>query len=551
MVLIFIFSCQPKQQPVEEEMVDLETEELGEVHLSVEGDEKAMPAFEKGLLLLHSFEYVDAREAFQEAIEIDSGFVMAIWGEAMTHNHPLWRQQNVEKGQAALKQLGATKAERLAKIENDLERAFVEAVEILYSDEGEKKERDQLYSKHLEKMYQEYPGNQEIASFYALSLLGAVPVGRDEAMYEMGATIAKGILQENPNHPGALHYLIHSYDDPGHAKMALHAANSYSKVAPDAAHALHMPSHIYVAMGMWKEVVLSNIASWEASVKRMERKELGNDAMSYHALHWLMYGYLQQGKHAKSKELLEHMLRYAKEEPSKRARDYWVSMKGNYLVESGDWAFELDDSDINLKDLSIVVRATYNYLEGKKAYRRTDLDQLKLLLDAMKKDRISARTIASNEAPPMCKAGITNRYLPNQLDIDQAHIMEMELMGLKADLEKDLEEAEKWLKAATGLQSKISYSYGPPPIIEPSYELYGDWLLSQNRPEDALLQYEYALNKGPKRVSALSGYMKAAKLSGKKVELYEKKKVLEAVLKEADEAVKANYLGSEVMSLLQ
>ena len=129
-----------------------------------------------------------------------------------------------------------------------------------------------------------YPEHHEVAAFYALSLLGSSKSRKDDDNYEVGAKIAQSIISENPHHPGALHYLIHSYDDPDHATLALDAANRYSKVAPDAEHALHMPSHIFVALGMWDEVINSNIASYEASVVRMKKKELDNDARGYHAM---------------------------------------------------------------------------------------------------------------------------------------------------------------------------------------------------------------------------------------------------------------------------
>ncbi|MCF6223634.1 MAG: hypothetical protein L3J34_07890 [Flavobacteriaceae bacterium] len=154
----------------------------------------------------------------------------------------------------------------------------------------------------MKKLNLKYPDNHEVKAFYALSLLGSVSDGRDDEIYGKGAKIAQGIIEENPNHPGALHYLIHSYDDPKHANLALDAAYSYAKVAPDASHALHMPSHIFVAMGMWDEVVKSNENSYQASVNRMERKKLDNDARGYHAFHWLEYGYLQQNRFEDAKK---------------------------------------------------------------------------------------------------------------------------------------------------------------------------------------------------------------------------------------------------------
>ena len=171
-------------------------------------------------------------------------------------------------------------------------------------------------------------------------------------------------MKENPRHPGALHYLIHSYDDPYHANLALNAADNYSKVAPDAAHALHMPSHIYVAMGMWREVVASNEASWQASVDRMIRKELDNDAQSYHALHWLQYGYLQQGRYEECQQIMTDMVKYVEEKPSQRARAYMIAMMGAFLVETEDWENEVAGIAVDKSDLNVSVRAKIQLSEG-------------------------------------------------------------------------------------------------------------------------------------------------------------------------------------------
>ncbi|GAH04161.1 unnamed protein product, partial [marine sediment metagenome] len=191
---------------------------MGSVSFEVTGDAKAIPHFQEGLLLLHSFEYEDAAVAFQSAQDADADFVMAYWGEAMTKNHPLWNAQYTDEASEILNRLGPTTEQRLAKAQTEIERDFLEAVEILFG-EGEKKDRDQLYAAHLQIMHDLYPEHHEVAAFYALSMLGSTSEGRDETIYEKGAVIAQGILEENPQHPGALHYLIHSYDDPVHEPM--------------------------------------------------------------------------------------------------------------------------------------------------------------------------------------------------------------------------------------------------------------------------------------------------------------------------------------------
>ncbi len=273
---------------------------LGVISIDVSGSPEAIPAFEEGLKLLHSFEFDDAGEKFRKAQEIDPDFAMAYWGEAMTENHPLWREQEFDKANEILNKLGETKEERRSKFKTEFEKDLFDAVSILYG-AGDKKARDQAYSDFMGELHDKYPDNHEVAAFYGLSVLGAVKGGRDLNQYGKGAKIVQSVIAENPNHPGALHYLIHSYDDPDNAPKALEAANSYAKIAPEAKHALHMPSHIYVALGMWDEVISSNVAAFAASEKRKAKKELGNDALDYHSLKWLMYGYLQKKEFAKER----------------------------------------------------------------------------------------------------------------------------------------------------------------------------------------------------------------------------------------------------------
>ena len=502
--LFFFTACEQSEAP--------QSNRLGDAYLTTSGAEAALPHFEKGLLLLHSFEYEDARAAFVKAQEADPDFAMAYWGEAMTHNQPIWHRQQYEEGKAALAKLGDDPQARLAKAETPLEKDLLKATELLFG-EGEKVERDKAYSEYLGDLHEQYPQNQEIAAFYALSLLGAVPVGRDEEMYERGAIIAQGILKENPRHPGALHYLIHSYDDPGHARLALDAANSYAKVAPDAAHALHMPSHIYVAMGMWDEVIASNIASYDASVKRMEEKDLTNDARSYHAFHWLLYGYTQKGNTDKVVDILEKMVQYTEEEPSRTARAYLVRMKGNFLVETQRWGHGLAGVAVNLEGLNISHQAVGHFLEGMQAYRSADEARLVRIIDTLASKRQQAVMNMTNKGIPMCSAG-GSFGKPNRVDVGQARVMNLQLMALLARLQGDERKAEKQMRRAVVMQDGLNYAYGPPEIVYPAYEFYADYLMEQERYEDALAQYERALERGPNRRRAVTGKERAEREIG-------------------------------------
>jgi pentatricopeptide repeat protein len=507
-----------------------EGDHLGELHFTYSGSAEAMPHFEKGLKLLHNFEYDDAKDAFVEAQNLDSTFVMAYWGEAMTYNHPLWRQQDAESAAEALGKLAPAQEGRLTLAQTDLERDFLQSVEILYFGEGEKNDRDAAYSQYLGKMYDTHAGNEEVAAFYALSILGAVPVGRDVAQYEKSAAIAQGILAENPNHPGALHYLIHSYDDPYHAKLALNAARSYSKVAADATHALHMPSHIFLAEGMWDEVVSCNIASYDASVRRMQEKGLGNAARSYHAFSWLMYGYLQQGNFDEASRMMQEMYKYTAETPSESARSYFTAMKGTYLTHTGDWHGDIAGYVILVDDLGIVARAKNAFTEGMKACLNHDAESLPAIISNMENERKAAANLVSDTGIPMCGTPSAGAG-PNQLDIDWAHVMEMELRAQQALLDGDDAVAEDWFRPATQLEGSISYDYGPPSILKPSHEMYGEWLLEQARPEEALTQFNTTLERAPRRMMALKGKLAAAKNLGDEQLAAEVEEVLRGILK--------------------
>lgn len=493
-IFLFIVSC--KQQKSTNDL-------LGVVDITISGTESAQPYFEKGLLLLHSFEYEDARDAFQEAQKEDPKMPMAYWGEAMTYNHSLWHEQDYEAATSVLAKLDSL---HLEKNTTEIEQDLIESVHILYQPKVEKKERDVAYSSFMEKLYKKYPSNQEVAAFYALSLLGSVPEGRDDVIYGNGAKIAQGILEENPNHPGALHYLIHSYDDPNHATLALNAANAYSKVAPDASHALHMPSHIYVAMGMWDQVISSNIDSYQASINRMEKKKLDNDARGYHAFHWLEYGYLQNGNNEEARKMVLDMKKYATEKPSKKARVHFVFLKGTYLVETDDWNGDIAPITVDISDLNISVRSQYHFLEGMQAFKTGNSKKVDSVLATIGQDINRETFIVKEGSSKLCSN--VSRDEATQTDLKEAQIRQNQLLALQAEMDNNPVLAEKYFLKSIAIENSISYSYGPPSIQKPTHELYADWLLSHKRNEAANQQYTLAQKTGPNRLRVLEGIEK-------------------------------------------
>jgi len=495
--IITLMSCKQKEAKIDG---------LGIVEFQVFGNESAQPHFKKGLLLLHSFEYQDARDEFIKAQQLDPKMAMAYWGEAMTYNHSLWSEQDYEKGYEAVQKINVMQySDQLSSIEQGL----LEAVKILYKPKTSKVERDEAYKNYMEKLYEKEPNNNEVASFYSISLLGSVPEGRNDSIYGLGAEIAKKVLSNNPSHPGALHYLIHSYDDPNHANLALNAADAYSVVAPDASHALHMPSHIYVALGMWDKVISSNIDSYQASLNRMERKNLGNDARGYHAYHWLEYGYLQKNELEKAKEMVLDMEQFVKETPSSRGRVHMVFLKGTYLVESNDWESPIANIEVDVSGLNITIKSQYQFLEGYKAYFKNDGDKLSEIIDgleaAIKKE--SSLVDYLDDGYSVCMS--PSRDVPTQTNINESLVMLMQLKALGSWMENNVTDTEKWIKESIAIEKKLSYSYGPPVIQKPTHELYAEWLMSQKRFKEASEQYDLTLEMATNRRQANDGKAKA------------------------------------------
>ena len=515
LVFTFIFiACNNDNKPS-----DLK---LGEIELSVTGSSEAIPYFNKGLLLLHSFEYFDARKAFQKAQEIDNNFGMAYWGELMSYNHSLWQRQMTDEAELVLEKMGPDSESRMSLFKTELEKDLFKSIETLYG-EGTKYERDIAYRDYMERLNEKYPNNHEISAFYAISILGSSRNGRDGKLYDKCAKIAQGILEENKQHPGALHYLIHAYDDPDHAHLAHDAANNYSKIAPDATHALHMPSHIYVALGHWNDVVVSNIASWNASIK----KKLGKEGIegSYHALNWLQYGLLQRGETSLAQELMDDMQRYYQLNPTKQAKSYLLAMKGAQIVESNQWT-NLDSLIENLetKDLNILKQGEQYFLKGMHAYYENNISSLQSIIEEFDKDIYAASLNVGDKGFAMCSTGGFASKPPNQLDIDMVSIMLSELQATALFMEDKHDEALNILAAAVKLDEGLNYAFGPPIILKPVQEMYAEALFKLGKYDEALVAYEASLNRHPRRLLSLNGQLACLKALNKttKVDLLTK-----------------------------
>jgi tetratricopeptide (TPR) repeat protein len=498
--------------------------QLGRIDFPNSGSPEAQEPFIRGVLLLHSFEYEDAREAFQEAQRLDPGFALAFWGEAMTHNHPLWAQQNRDAARAALARFASTKEARLARASTDRERGFLEAVEILYG-EGDKQTRDLAYSQAMARLAARYPEDLEARSFYALSILGTVGA-RDFRTYMRAGAVAEEVYAQNPRHPGAAHYLIHSYDDPVHAPLGLRAARAYAQIAPAASHAQHMISHIYTALGQWDEVIEANQKAVAVSEDRLRRKGRPLHQRSHHALLWLEYGYLQQGRFEEARETLATMAADATASPDLGNLWHYAQMRAAYIV--ADPGRTDATPPMELKGVALGAVAADGFATGLQALSREDLAAAREAAERLRVASEAARSTTTDQG--------RNAYdgANDKSEFVVARILEQELEALILFAEGKTAEAVALLEEATAAEEMRPLEYGPPSVVKPSHELLGEMLLALNRTAEARLQFLEALERAPRRTLSIVGLATAAERAGDPETALEARKTLDEIWKNDD-----------------
>jgi len=472
---------------------------LGTIDFLTSGSASAQPHFVRGVLFLHSFEYDSAAHEFREAERLDSAFAMAYWGEAMTHTHPVWDEQDTAAARKALARLAPTRETRRAKAPAPREQAYLDAVEVLYGD-GSKARRDTLYSAAMERLAKTYPTDMEAQAFYALSLLGLNQGVRDVPAYVRAATIAEEVFRRNPDHPGAAHYIIHAYDDPAHAPRGLKAARAYSLIAPGAAHAQHMTTHIFLAMGMWDDVVSQNeIAS-------------GHNHEAWTANHytlWLNYAYLQQGRYADALKMIDMIRRHV---GAKADRGMWglAEMRARYVIDTEKWdvpsAWEAD-----VQPLGGDVGASWALVSGLGAAKRGDRDGVTQALAAVS----AARLVSADNDPA-------------------DEIAELELKALARLAEGKRKEAVALMRQATAREDAMPVDFGPPSLLKPSHELFGEILFRIGEPKEAQVEFRRALTLAPKRARSLLGLVRASAAAADKAGASEAYSTLRAIWHQAD-----------------
>jgi tetratricopeptide (TPR) repeat protein len=497
-----------------------DTSKLGKVDFKTECDPAVQPSFERGVSLLHSFFYAEARKAFTEAAEKDPECAIAHWGVAMSWYHPLWAAPTDEefvKGKEAIKQAAAAskKNERDTMLIAALAGFFEAEVadegaaptgQSCHGPSGAHPARAGAFAAKLKEAHDRWPDDEEVGAFYALSLLGSAPPADPELKNQKAAAeVLEKLWTRRKDHPGVPHYLIHSYDYPALAAKGLEAAKEYAAIAPTVPHVLHMPSHIFVRLGMWPETIESNIASAEAAKAYAARNH--PDAVGFeelHALDYLVYGYLQNGEEDKAKAINDRMPEIKKSFPEMDFISAYAiaAIPARFATERHDWkaaaALEVPDRPYWAK--FPFTEAHIEYARGLGRARSGDVEGARQSL---------ARLAELRDATTDVKFA----YFQKHTDLQHKAVS-----GWIAQAEGKTKDAVKILTEAAVAEEKLGKHPVSPGPVYPIYDQLGELLLEAKKPADALKAFQASLKSSPKRFNSLAGAAKAAKAAKKDAE---------------------------------
>ena len=515
------------QEPAHEHPAG-EAEKLGRVDFAVSCSPAAQERFGRAVALLHSFWYGQAEKAFAEVTRIDPTCAMAGWGVAMSLFHPIWAAANpagapspaeMERGRAAAAEAAGMGGK------TSRERDYIAAVAAFYAvpGTGDYPARAAAFENAMEEVHRRNPEDREAGIFYALALLGnAPPTDQSYARQKRAAEILNRLLPEAPEHPGIAHYLIHSFDYPSLAALALPAARAYSKLAASSPHALHMPSHIFTRLGLWEDSIQSNLASAESAKSHVQATQ-GPDYASFdqlHALDYLEYAYLQEARDGEARRTLDEMASVDKlDAPNFAAAYALAAVPARYALERRQWkqagALTVRPAGFPWAKFSFAEALTH-FARAIGGARGGDVatakDALARLVE-MHRGRVEAKDVSG---------------------ASQIEIQKLAAGAWIAQSEGRSDEAVKGMRAAADLEdSTDKHPVTPGPVL-PARELLGDLLLEQGRAAEALKEYQASLLTAPGRFNSLAGAVRAAETAGeggKARELYAK---LEALCARSD-----------------
>jgi len=466
-----------------------EDQKLGTVHFETSCKPAAQKQFDRAMLYQHSFWYRASQMAFEEVAKADPECGMAYWGMALSllwNPHVPTPAKNLAEGAAAIakgRSVGA-KTQR--------ERDYLDSLAVMYADFDKVDHRTRVvaYANAMQRLAQSYPTDDEAQIHYALSLnTSASPADKSYANQLKGAAILEPIFKRQPQHPGVAHYLIHLYDYPPIAEKGLDAARLYAKIAPAAAHAQHMPSHIFTRVGYWQESIASN------TVAQRVAKEADDFHDQLHSMDYLVYAYLQLGEDSKANAVLAAMTTVAGFTETFLVGPYALAVSpARYAIERGDWkaAAELNVRPNPLPHIRAIThfaRALGAARSGNLQAAKTDIATLAELRDKLREAK--------------------DAYWSEQVDIQGQVAAAWVLYA-----EGRYDDAIKAMSAAADAEDKTEKHPVTPGVPKPARELYGVMLLERNLPDQALTAFEATLKKEPNRLGAYIGAAAAARTSG-------------------------------------
>lgn len=474
-------------------------ETLGRVDFRVSCSAQAQAEFNRAVALLHHMTYPRAREAFERVARVDPQCAMAHWGIAMTLFQPLWPtrpgpqelQRGWEAAQAALSSTAITERERL----------LAKAVAAFFQnpESSDYWQRIRRWEAGMADAHRAYPRDHEFVAFYALSHLAAA--ASDEKAVsehsERAADLLVAVYAENPDHPGAMHYLVHASDVPGRERASLDVTHKYENTAPTNPHALHMPTHIYTRLGDWNGVIRGNLLAADAA--------LANPAGDHgqfvwdefpHAIEYLVYAYLQQGADELAEAQLVRLDKTASLEPTFKTAFHLASTRARYALERKAWHEAMlvvprEMPMLNWDRFTWPEAITW-FVKGLGAARLNRIQDARTALQSL--EDLQAKTSSAGE----------------ELFARNIHILILELSAWIAHAERDVVASQSFMREATALElATPKHAVTPAPTL-PAYELWGDILLAQQEPDEALRAYRKSLELYPNRFNSLLGAAQAA-----------------------------------------
>jgi tetratricopeptide (TPR) repeat protein len=480
-------------------------ESVGNLRFDTSASPEAQKHFLRGVAILHSFGWKQAIAEFQAAQKLDPDFALAYWGETLCYNHPLGTEQDAKTPREVLARLGPTPEARLAKAPSAREKGFLRAVEELWAEGLQKddwRSRRVAYMDAMARLHLEFPDDDEVTTFYAVSLLSGARALEDNTfrLEVRAGALAMDVFNRNPRHPGAAHYIIHSFDDPIHAPLALDAADAFADIAPAVSHAIHMPTHIYIQHGMWEKVANQNMRAHGVASDLWKSGDSMGD-MS-HSLDWGQYGFLQKGDYAKAAENVRRFEEMVKMSEKGRASSGFALAKARYIIETEEWKVQEMPEDASDEEL---------LANGMSAVRLGDLETAEKMEKRLAQ---KASSSSASESEGSAHAGHGGAPPPPSDDDQATKVMHQEMAAMIALARGEKDEAIELLRKAVSLEETMRPPNGAANPVKPSHELLGEVLLETGNAAESSKAFEASLLRMPNRARSLLGSARAHAAAG-------------------------------------